>query len=139
MSILDAVQIGAACVALALQISVLVVARPIKNFVSKRLWVLLMCVNVFELARRAMSLGLVTRVFTGPSYQITTVIIGLLISLSLFLFVIKLRKHASKSVSRMNELAVATVELAHKFKAEQSLAYKLAELFIQQRKNRRET
>jgi len=128
MSKLDVFQVSLSLASVIIQVCAFVCAIPLKDYLSRRFWLFIVALTVCEIARRILTLSVVTELIAHDRYEISVVVIGLLVSLVTLIIVVRLRKHAKRS----KMLADATLALGRKHNAEESLAYKLALHFIEQ-------
>jgi hypothetical protein len=128
---IEILQISGAGVALVLQLFATLLTKPIKHIIPQKLWWTLFGLNLLELIRRVLIMCSVTNLLQQSSYELVTVVIGLLVSMTLFAFMWELSKPAKKIEREIERFARETFERSKAFKAEDSLAYKLALHFIQ--------
>ena len=136
MAHIDSIQLAVVLISIVLQIGTVFLARPLRYFMPKRLWLCFLWLNVAILARRFMSLADLHWHWSGEVRDSFEASIALSVSVLMMLCIVNLRKHLARQKQAAADLASAAVELAHKVKAEDSLAYRLAQVFIEQRSQR---
>jgi hypothetical protein len=140
MTALDKVQLVGAVAAIVIQITATLLARPLKRVAPLRLWIYIMALNVFVLARRFLSLSEVQFGWNGTVYDSIAVFIGVGVSIFMLLTVLNLRKYLMREDANTISLAKATLLLAQDAaivaKPEASGALKLAMALIAERTER---
>lgn len=147
MTVIDIFQASVAFIALALQIAATFMARPLRKMTPPNLWRVLMLLNGFIMLRRVLSVAEVVYKWQTERYESVTVVVGLGVSIWMLATVVLLRRYAYNERERLKTVAqnlkdvsaAAVNELVHvaqvhkDYKVEDSLAYKLAVHFIEQR------
>jgi hypothetical protein len=140
MLTLDNAQLATAIVAITLQLIATLLARPLRKITPRKLWLALMSLNLLVLARRALSVLQLGVDWRGETYDTVATVVGFGVSVTMLASILYLKKHlikqkedASRLISRTTELAKETVKLAHQTRTEDTVAYRLAHYFIEQR------
>lgn len=128
MTKLEVFQVALSCVSLIIQVcAFFFCALPLRDSLSRRFWLFIVLLTLFEVVRRMLTLATVAHVVTPVQFEAIAVGIGFLVSTVLLLVILRLRKHAHRS----KLLAEATLELGARHNEQESLAYKLALHFIE--------
>jgi hypothetical protein len=140
MTALDKVQLVGAVAAIVIQITATLLARPLKRVAPLRLWIYIMALNIFVLARRFLSLSVLQFGWNDSLYDSVAVFIGVGVSIFMLLTVLNLRKYLMREDANTISLAKATLLLAQDAavvtKPEASGALKLAMALIAERTER---
>jgi hypothetical protein len=140
MTALDKIQLVGAVAAIVIQVTATLLARPLKKVAPLRLWIYIMALNIFVLARRFLSLNEFQFSGHGDIYDNIAVFIGVGVSVFMLLTVLNLRKYLMREDANTISLAKATLLLAQDTatasKPEASGALKLAMALIAERTER---
>jgi hypothetical protein len=131
---IEILQISGAVIALVLQLFATLLTKPIKQIIPQKLWWTLFGLNLLELIRRVLIMCSVTNILQQSSYELVTVIIGLLVSMTLLAFMWELSKPAKEIERQLERFAQETFARSKACNAKDSLAYKLALHFIKSKR-----
>ena len=136
---IETLQIIGACLALLLQAAATILTKNVRQLFPQKLWWVLFGLNFLELGRRVAILFSVTHTLNQSSYNLITVFLGLLVSIVLFVIMSGLSRPSRTIHREIATIAKETVKKVEAVKVEQpkkqeeSIAFGLANHFIQSR------
>lgn len=133
MMTIATLQISGAVTALVLQLVATFLTKPIRHIIPKKLWWTIFGLNFLELFRRILVLCSVTSLLGQSTYDMVSILIGLGVSMTLLVIMWQLSRPTKQLERHLDLLAHETLLKTREFKAEDSLAYKLANHFIETR------